>query len=110
MGSFPVSLPVDLVMDSSAVGSSLNNALGSNVTAVDSSTDNSTGGAQLTSYNLTTAAVDNNTVTLSGKPSRAVLLTRLSCAAHSAIAVKLTCLHEQHCNLCWLLCAELPFA
>ncbi len=57
--------PSDLVMNSSLVGSSLNSALGLNVTAVDSNSS-STGGAQLTAFSLTTAPVDNDTVLLSG--------------------------------------------
>ena len=53
-------------MNSSLVGSSLNSALNLSVTAVDSSSTGSTGGAQLTAYSLTTAAVNNDTVILSG--------------------------------------------
>lgn len=53
-------------MDSSLVGAALNSALTLNVTAVDSSSNSSTGGAQLATYSLTTAAVDTSNVTLSG--------------------------------------------
>lgn len=56
----------DLVMNSSLVASSLNSALALSITAVDSSSANSSGGAQLTAYSLTTAAVNNDTVVLSG--------------------------------------------
>ena len=53
-------------MNSTLVSSSLSSALNLSVAAVDSSSTSSTGGAQLTNYTLTTAAVDNNTAVLSG--------------------------------------------
>ena len=57
-------LAADLVIDSFAVGTSLSKASGLSVTALNSST--SSGGAQLTDYSLTTAAVDTNSIALSG--------------------------------------------
>ena len=63
----------DLVMNSSMVASLLNSALALSITAVDSSSASSSGGAQLTAYSLTTAAVNNDTVVLSGVLCCAVL-------------------------------------
>ncbi|KAL0024068.1 hypothetical protein WJX79_002467 [Trebouxia sp. C0005] len=63
----------NLVMNSSLVASSLNSALALSITAIDSSSASSSGGAQLTAYSLTTAAVNNDTLILSG------LLANLTC-------------------------------
>ena len=70
----------DLVMNSSLVASSLNSALALSITAVDSSSASSSGGAQLTAYSLTTAAVNNDTVVLSG-----VLICVCCAVLHQAI-------------------------
>ena len=51
-------------MNSSVTSSGLNQAVGSNVTAIDSSS----GGAVLVNSSRMTADVDNNTVLLSGMP------------------------------------------
>lgn len=58
-------LAADLVIDSHVVGTSLSEASGLSVTALNSSTSSS-GGAQLSAYTLTTAAVDTNSLALSG--------------------------------------------
>lgn len=52
-------------MDSSVVSSSLSNASGVSVTALNASSSYSSG-AQLTNYSLITAPVDNHTSVLSG--------------------------------------------
>lgn len=52
-------------MDSSVVGTSLSKASGLSLTALNSSTSSS-GGAQLNSFTLTTAAVDSSSLLLSG--------------------------------------------
>lgn len=59
-------LAADLAIDSSVVSTSLSKASGLSVTALNSSTSSS-GGAQLTDYTLTTAAVDTTSVALSGR-------------------------------------------
>lgn len=59
----------DLAIDSSVVSTSLSQASGLTVTALNSSTS-SLGGAQLTDYTLTTAAVDTNSAALSGTSKR----------------------------------------
>ena len=62
-----------LVMNSTLVGSTLSSALSLNVTVVNSSSSSTTSGAQLTNYSLTTAAVDNTSLVLSGDPSTGCL-------------------------------------
>lgn len=54
-----------LTMDSSVVSSSLSNASGVSVTALNASSSYSSG-AQLTNYSRITAPVDNHTSVLSG--------------------------------------------
>lgn len=54
-----------LAINSSVTSAALNAAVGSNVTAIDSSS----GGALLLDFNRVTEAVDNNTVVLSGMPA-----------------------------------------
>ena len=95
----------DLVMNSSLVASSLNSALALSITAVDSSSANSSGGAQLTAYSLTTAAVNNDTVILSGVLD-CVCCALLCCAVlRQAILwhVKLCCAARQTllCSCCF---------
>jgi len=91
----------DLVMNSSLVASSLNSALTLSITAVGSSSANSSSGAQLTAYSLTTAAVNNDTVVLSG------VLHYVCCAALCCAVLRsaVLCCAAQCCAV--LCCAVL---
>jgi len=97
----------DLVINSSLVASSLNSALALSITAVDSSSASSSGGAQLTEYSLTTAAVNNNTLVLSGVLNYvccAVLCCAVLCCAVLCCAV--LCCVKPYCGMSS--CATLP--
>ncbi len=95
-------------MNSSLVASSLNSALALSITAVDSSSANSSGGAQLTAYSLTTAAVNNDTVVLSGVLNyvcSAVLCCTVLCSA------VLVCAASRHTVACQaVLCCQADLA